>query len=191
MTDVTWTVFLLRRFAVTLALASVSACAQQPTIAPYAGQQQREIKVLTEQEVKDLLDGSGLGLAKAAELNRYPGPAHVLEHAAALQLSAVQREGVAAIMERHKAEARSLGARVVELERELDTLFARRMADAASVDRVLSAIGETNARLRGSHLKAHLETTALLTAAQVDHYDRLRGYSGASAGQPGAHRRHH
>ena len=53
---------------------------------PYAGQESRESKALSPQEVPDLLAGKGMGLAQAAELNGYPGPMHVLELAAQLQL---------------------------------------------------------------------------------------------------------
>jgi len=53
-------------------------------LSPYVGQEQREIKSLSPDEVKDYLAGKGMGLAKAAELNHYPGPAHVLELASQL-----------------------------------------------------------------------------------------------------------
>src|ERR1043166_1905183 len=43
---------------------------------PYAGQQSREIKSLSDQEIDGLKNARGLGLAKAAELNGYPGPRH-------------------------------------------------------------------------------------------------------------------
>ena len=43
----------------------------------YAGQEAREIKALSAEELGDLL--AGKGLAKAAELDGYAGPAHVLE----------------------------------------------------------------------------------------------------------------
>ena len=45
---------------------------------PYAGQQTRTIKALSDQEVSDYVEGRGMGSSKAAELNHYPGPAHVL-----------------------------------------------------------------------------------------------------------------
>src|SRR5690348_13327169 len=44
---------------------------------PYAGQQARAIKALSEADVAALRGGEGMGLAKAAELNGYPGPRHV------------------------------------------------------------------------------------------------------------------
>ena len=54
---------------------------------PYAGMQARSIKALSEQQIADLKAGRGMGLALAAELNGYPGPAHVLEVADQLGLS--------------------------------------------------------------------------------------------------------
>ena len=46
---------------------------------PYSGQQGRMIKALSSKEVQGLLQGKGMGMAKAAELNQYPGPRHVLD----------------------------------------------------------------------------------------------------------------
>ena len=46
---------------------------------PYAGQESRRIKSLSEQDIAELRAGRGWGLAKAAELNGMPGPAHLLE----------------------------------------------------------------------------------------------------------------
>ena len=143
---------------------------------PYAGQQSREIKALSESDVKDLREGAGMGFAKAAELNRYPGPTHALEHAGELQLSTAQREALGALVKRHKAEARKLGERVLGLEREIDALFAGGSATPEAVDRELAAWGEATAKLRAEHLKTHLETTALLAPEQVERYVRVRGY---------------
>ena len=180
----------MRHLVLAAALVATPALAQHAGHSPYSGQQQRAIKALSDQEVKDLMDGAGMGFAKAAELNRYPGPMHALEHAAALELSPAQRNDLAVLMKRHKAEARALGARVVELERELDALFATKAASLASLDRVLGLLGEASARLRGSHLKAHVETTAMLTPSQVDRYVTVRGYGDASAGGKDATHRH-
>jgi hypothetical protein len=66
-----------------LYLAVAAAAAASPSVSPYAGQAGREIKALSREEVEGLLAGQGMGYAKAAELNRYPGPAHVLEQAEA------------------------------------------------------------------------------------------------------------
>jgi Spy/CpxP family protein refolding chaperone len=143
---------------------------------PYAGQQSRDIKALSDDEVRGYVEGAGMGFAKAAELNGYPGPMHTLENADALALTGDQRSAVDAVLKRHKAEVRALGAEVLRLERELDRLFAQREASATAVDAKVAEVAAAQGRVRASHLKAHLETTALLTPAQRERYDRLRGY---------------
>ena len=61
--------------AIVLSFVASAALAQSPC----AGMQARSIKALSEQQVADLKAGRGMGLALSAELNGYPGPAHVLE----------------------------------------------------------------------------------------------------------------
>jgi len=58
----------------------------------YRGQQDRAIKALSADEVAGYLQGKGLGLAKAAELNQYPGPSHVLALASELELTETQKD---------------------------------------------------------------------------------------------------
>jgi outer membrane murein-binding lipoprotein Lpp len=170
------------RFCIAAALTSfavLGGCAQSHLHAgagSYAGQQSRDIKALSGDEVRGYLEGAGMGFARAAELNRYPGPMHALEHADALALSAAQRDALANLMTRHKVEVRALGAEVVELEGQLDALFSGRNATAAAVDEKLDRIGAATARLRGSHLKTHIEATALMSPSQVERYAQLRGY---------------
>ena len=172
----------MRALAILLLAASASTFAQSP--APYAGEQSRAIKALSEDEVKSYLAGAGMGHARAAELNRYPGPMHTLELADELGLSSDQRAAMESLMKRHKAEARELGAEVVRLERQLDALFAQKKAAAGPVDATLAEIGAAQARYRGSHLKTHIEATKLLTPDQIARYDALRGYAAASAARP-------
>jgi hypothetical protein len=64
-------------FAV-LAIVAATATSSAQTTSPYTGQEQRAIKALSDEEIRDLLEARGMGLAKAAELNSYPGPLHVL-----------------------------------------------------------------------------------------------------------------
>src|SRR5262249_12751906 len=70
-----------------------------PPASPYAGMEHRALKALSEQQIVDLKAGRGMGLALAAELNGYPGPAHVLELADALHLSDDQRTKTKALFE--------------------------------------------------------------------------------------------
>ncbi len=66
---------------------------------PYAGQHTREIKALSPPDIESYLAGQGMGLAKAAELNHFPGPKHVLELADALNLSKEQLTQTQALFE--------------------------------------------------------------------------------------------
>jgi Spy/CpxP family protein refolding chaperone len=178
----------IRTVALAFALAlSGAALAQQP----YAGQQMREIKALEAEEIAQYLAGAGMGFAKAAELNQYPGPMHTLELADQLSLSVEQRAAMESLMKRHKAEARELGAEVVRLERELDALFAEKRATAALVDAKLAEVAVAQARYRGSHLKTHIEARKLLTPEQVAQYDTLRGYSKGAAPAGHGHQPRH
>ncbi|CAN7265039.1 hypothetical protein [Rhizobacter sp. LjRoot28] len=144
--------------------------------APYAGLQQREIKALGDRQLADLRSGKGMSLALAAELNGYPGPAHVLEHAEALALTPQQRAHTQVLFDRMQAEAIRLAEDVIGAECRLDALFAGGAADAASVDDATARAGAAHARLRASHLRYHLQMAALLTAAQRAAYAKARGY---------------
>lgn len=159
--------------------------AQPPS--PYAGQETREIKALSPKEFDDLDQGRGMGLAKPAELNRYPGPLHVLELAGELQLSVEQRNGVEASKARMTARARSLGAEILALERELDAAFADRKIDQVRLNELTAQIGAKQGMVRAAHLEAHLETAGLLTPEQISRYDMLRGYGRASSAAPSGH----
>jgi len=152
----------------------------QGSATPYAGLHQREIKALSADDTKRLLEGQGMSLALAAELNGYPGPMHTLEHADALRLDTAQRERTQALMHAHKAEARELGARLVEAERDLDRAFAARAISEAELERLTARIGQLQAQLRAAHLRTHLQQTALLSPQQVAQYQQLRGYGQGS-----------
>ncbi len=168
-----------RVIAALLVAASATALAQSHQ--PYAGQEARALKALSAEEIDGYLAGAGMGFAKAAELNRYPGPMHSLELAGELGLDAGQRAAMEALMKRHKADARALGAEVVQLERELDALFAERRATPEAVNAKTAEIGAALGRYRASHLTTHIAATQLLTQAQVAKYAELRGYGPAGA----------
>ncbi|MCM5680731.1 periplasmic heavy metal sensor [Schlegelella sp. S2-27] len=146
---------------------------------PYAGQQQREIKSLPDAEIAALLKGDGMGYAKAAELNGYPGPAHVIELADALALDDSQRAATRQLMHQHKARARELGAALVEAERQLDRAFAHRHIDERLLSTLTQRVAELQAQLRSEHLATHLAQTRLLTPQQVHRYNEMRGYAAA------------
>jgi Spy/CpxP family protein refolding chaperone len=166
---------------------TVPVLAEAPPI-PYAGQQTRAIKALSAEDIAALLKGEGMGFAKAAELNGYPGPRHVLDLGAQLKLTADQRQRVQAIFDRMSAAAKPLGAELIERERVLDQLFQKGDISPDRLTTETSGIAEVQGRLRSVHLSAHLETRALLTADQIATYQQLRGYGGQGA--PMQHRHH-
>jgi Spy/CpxP family protein refolding chaperone len=154
---------------------------------PYAAEAGADIKAFSAEEVKMLLEGRGMGFAKAAELNGYPGPLHVLELAEALELRAEQRDATQALFERMRAAALDEGAAYVAAERTLDRLFAAKTIDGARLDAALATIETHRSRLRAVHLNAHLEQVRILDAAQVAKYSELRGYSGNKDHSQGHH----
>lgn len=175
------------RLPVALACAAlVAACAQSPHAghgghgghghAPYAGLQQREIKALSAEQVADLRAGRGMSFALPAELNGYPGPAHVLELAAPLALTDAQRARTQALFERMQAEARAAGEALIAAEAELDALFRNRRATPALLDEATARAAAAQGRVRATHLRYHLSMMEVLAPAQVDAYNRLRGY---------------
>jgi LTXXQ motif family protein len=168
-----------------LLAAVLAASPAAAELSGYAGQRDRPVKALSEQETADLLAGRGMGLAKAAELNRYPGPRHVLDLGAALKLTEPQRRAVEAAFERMQASARSLGGEILAREAALDRLFADARIDLDQLAAATAAIARLQGELRRVHLAAHLETRALLTVAQVEGYDTARGYSAGGAGRHG------
>lgn len=160
--------------AACLVLTTLAACS---SITPYAGQQTRPIKALSEREVRDFQSGAGMGFARAAELNSYPGPMHVLELADALQLSVQQRAATQALLDAHKADARAIGAQLVEAERDLDALFRGGAATEQALTEQVMRVAQLHGRYRLSHLETHRRTRALLSATQISRYDELRGYA--------------
>ena len=154
------------------ALLTSSALAQSP----YAGMQTRPIKALSQQQIDDLKAGRGMGLALPAELNGYPGPAHVLELGDQLGLSADQKARIQGLFDSMKAEAVPLGAKLLEQEAALDRQFASRLVTPERLKAATKAIGVTQGELRDTHLKYHLRTAQILTPNQMQKYSALRGY---------------
>lgn len=159
----------------TIFVFSTQVFAQGPTT-PYAGQQQREIKTLSAADIKMYLEGHGMGFAKAAELNHYPGPRHVLDSATELKLSHEQFTKAQQAYDKMHAEAVRLGTLVVAKEKQLDSLYATQKISAAQLRTVVGEIAKLQGELRIVHLNAHLEMKKILTPVQTAKYDELRGY---------------
>jgi len=177
----------LRLSALLVMVLAMPAAAQT---SGYSGQEGREIKALSAEETADLLAGRGMGAALAAELNHYPGPAHVLQLREQLGLSAEQIHAVQEIFDRMNAAAKPLGAAIVAAEKHLDEAFGSGSVVADTVRGDTAAIAELQGKLRAVHLAAHLETRAVLQPEQISRYDILRGYAAGAPPPAHDHRRH-
>lgn len=176
-------------FALPALYAVLSSTAAVAADNPYAGQQSRPIKALSDQEVSDYLNGRGMGASKAAELNHYPGPRHVLDHASDLGLTAQQAASAEQVHDAMAEEARRIGKQIVEKEAELEALYASQQARRDNTQRVVLELASLQAKYRLAHLDAHLSMRRLLSPQQIAAYDRLRGYDGTKAAGHG-HKHH-
>lgn len=145
--------------------------------APYAGFETRKIKSLSAQDIEELRRGGGWGLALPAELNGRPGPAHLLELAEELDLTARQVEAISAIYEQMRTAAVAAGERFIAAEAALSDAFAGSDLSEETLRGLLAEAAEARAELRFIHLSQHLSTPELLSDAQVQRYNVLRGYA--------------
>lgn len=148
---------------------------------PYANQDSTGISSLSRQELDGLLEGAGMGYARPAELNHYPGPKHALELAEQLELTDTQATKIEAIRVEMLQQAKRLGQEIVERERHLDRRFAHRHIDEVTLRDLTAEIARLYGELRFAHLRAHLETREVLSGLQIETYDRLRGYTSDAA----------
>ncbi|MBT8041335.1 MAG: hypothetical protein HKO85_11565 [Xanthomonadales bacterium] len=162
--------------ALVLALTTALPAFAQATESPYTSIQGREIKALSQERVDSYVEGHGMGLALAAELNGYPGPKHVLELQQDLDLSGDQKTATKAIFTEMNMAAKALGAEIVALELELDRLFSSRAMDDETLRVKTGRIAQLEGKLRAAHLLAHLKMMNVLRTEQVERYSQLRGY---------------
>lgn len=173
----------------TTAVAAMLMTAQGVHAQPhsYGALHERPIKALSADDIAGLRAGRGMGMALPAELNRYPGPMHVLELAAKLDLTPEQRQEIERQFEAMRAAAMPLGEQIVAREEALEALFRSGAADAGTIDRITSEIAALYGQLRAVHLRTHLATRATLTGPQVALYQTLRGYDGTGPGPTHKH----
>jgi hypothetical protein len=160
-------------------LIAASATAEDRLISPYRQQAQSGLRGLNANKIAELRAGHGMGLARAAELNGYPGPRHVLDAIQAGELQALpeQVQRVQEIFDGMNRDAQRVGAQILEQEQRLEAAFSSAtITDADLRSRVMRITG-LRGELRTIHLRAHLATRAALSDAQVTRYNELRGYT--------------
>lgn len=143
----------------------------------YAGEEKRAIKSLSAEDINQLKQGKGWGLAKVAELNGMPGPAHILEMKQQIGLTAGQTKQVQTLFDEMKSQAIPLGNELIALEKRLNDQFANKDIDELQLKSLLQEIANVHSQLRYVHLVTHLKTPAILSEQQVKQYNQLRGYS--------------
>ncbi len=182
-----------RALALLLAVGTAGSAAAQHAghvpAAPCAGQQARAVTSFSEEDLAELRRGGGWGLAKPAELNGYPGPAHLLELARELDPSAEQEARIREVFEGMQRQAVAAGERLVEAEAALDAAFRERRVTRDALEDLLARAEAARRTLRFVHLEAHLSMPALLTPRQIARYEELRGYRapGCAGGPPPGH----
>jgi len=142
----------------------------------YSGQQNRDIKSLSQADIDDLENGRGWGLAKPAELNGLPGPTHLLEYKAELELSEKQIDAITNIYAIMNGQAKILGQKYIKQERKLENLLLEPGVSEEQLQAQIHVSAKLRGELRYTHLRAHLKTPNILSVAQIDKYNALRGY---------------
>ena len=153
---------------------SPDAVAQNAPEAGHQGNRHQSMQAMQTREFNNLQQGRGMGMARVAETNGYPGPMHVLEHAEALELTDGQIERTRELKTRVRTRAPELGNQIVDAEKRLEAMFAEGGVNAAKMDSLLIEIAELRAHLRSLHLTAHLDQAAVLTETQIEQYKTLR-----------------
>ncbi len=176
----------MRLFLLIAAIAMpVAGASAETTKSKYAGQQSRSIKSLSAADIAELRRGGGWWMAKAAELNGVPGPAHLLELKDRIPLTPGQVVRIEALRADMTSKAIVHGERLIALEARLEKHFRERSVTDDILRDMLSRIAETRRELRYAHLSTHLKTPEILTHAQIARYNTLRGYGGDAHGDGG------
>jgi Spy/CpxP family protein refolding chaperone len=124
----------------------------------------------SDERADGLRRGLGMGLAKPADDNGYPGPRHVLDAADELGLTPDQRQKTAELVARMQAEAIPASARLLADEDALAALFKDKEADLGNITAAVDTATHSLAAVQVIHLKYHLAMRALLTPAQLSAY---------------------
>lgn len=118
----------------------------------------------------DYKEGKSGNMGLAAELNNYPPPDKVLEHASVLKLSADQKSKLQVVSREMGRKAREMGSFILLEEKRLNDLFASGKVNDGSLIYLTNKIGLYQGELRNAFLQAHLKTQRILTPDQIKQY---------------------
>jgi len=140
-----------------LFITSLMAQNLYATTDSYVAQASREIKNFSAQDVQQIKQGKGWGMAKSAEFNGYPGPRHVLDMAEKLALSAEQTRAVKDIFEAMQVKAMAAGDAYLAAERQLDQGFLHNQINAESLRELVDTSLQARADLRYIHQGTYMD----------------------------------
>jgi Spy/CpxP family protein refolding chaperone len=155
----------MRYFASILLSAALLGSATSAVAVPIFSSQER---------AEGLRQGLGMGLAKPADNNGYPGPRHVLDAADKLQLTAEQRQRITQLVAQMKTEAIPAATKLLADEAALEQLFVDKGANPENIAAAAKKAAESQAAVQTIHLRYHLLTRDLLTPAQIAQYAALQ-----------------
>jgi len=121
-----------------------------------------------------LLTGQEKSLAAYADASGFPDPKQVLDLSSTLGLNDSQRKSVQTIYSEMITRAKELGQRIVGIEEEMSSAFKAGLVNEKSITDDSEQIGKLRGRLRAVYLTAHIKTKRVLTAAQIDLYQKLK-----------------
>jgi uncharacterized protein (DUF305 family)/Spy/CpxP family protein refolding chaperone len=139
-----------------------------------SGSDDTGIRALPTQVLAQIRRGEGAGLALPAERNGVPGPRHVLDLAAELELTEEQRTKVQSIYDAMRSAAIPAGERYLIAQGNLEADFRAGAMDAESLPARVAEVSQLQGELAAIHLAAHLQSPNVLTDDQVAAYVALR-----------------
>ncbi len=148
---------------------------------PYADEHGRTISSLSAEDVADLSEGRGWGLAKPAEFNGYPGPAHVLELADRRVERRCSERADGCKFRLHAKPRQGARLQLIDAEKALDAAFVDKSITGKRLQ-TFCRCSPGRRDLRQAHLAAHLEVTPVLNDGQKARYAALRGYGSGHEG---------
>lgn len=119
------------------------------------------------------IDLYNMGLV--AELNHYPAPDKVLQYQSALKLEATQISQITAINTELERKKKEMGIFIIRNEKIIDSLFRTKKINDGNLIFYTNRFGIYQGELRNAILQACLKTQKLLTAKQINKFDRLQG----------------
>jgi hypothetical protein len=144
---------------------------------PYVDEEFRDLKSFSDNDIQAISSGQGWGLAKPAELNGVPGPAHVLELKSKLNLTEQQIKSIESVWQEMNSSAITAGQEYLLAEEKIEQYFRIKNNDIETLNDLLAQSAKSHSKLREIHLTAHIKMLPLLNKNQIKHYSMLRGYS--------------